>query len=614
MNSTPNFESTSDEVVPVSILKRGWLNLFFNPEGNCRRLCSVNTLWVAPFSLIIDGTMLIDIENGRNQHERVQKDRLTDAIIREALSEWSNGPVPFAYPSRDKDLDEWLNSVDSRLPSAGISIKENRRNHFSLRAGETIYGTGLRYHKLLEKPIDVRSDLGMDVRGIRIWALEILVSPNFNFEKASSDRWTRSVEVVCHLEAIASTPYSRAGASAALYDQLLQALNVLARRPGTTASHTAEIDPSSGEVTGVQETDSKLEDSTASPSAMKKGRMFFHNCLAREINRNCLGESVTLFLDAFESADKVPNSSDGTIQDSVSLERRSFSIIPFVFWEGAVGNSALLETLSPHEKEQVREGLMLNALVGGSRGINSGRIARVQHEVVSISANIRYLVLRDGIAYSFSDVADTYNAAAIAYTFGIRLDQFLLGRATSRVLEQLGVAITDVARNAEGHLEYSDPDERSASLKSLRRNLTLFDEDLVKAKGVYWHTASSGSARSNALLEAYRREHRDVAVLELLTVKRAELTDLVTSSMQYMDEIAAESTSKIFKRLSVLAGSAIVSTQVMDHPSMQELSFWSYLGIWIAITVMLGIIAWVVIDRIQSNALLSSFKTTEQQK
>lgn len=640
--NAPKTGSKSSIAPGQKIQDRGWFNLFFPllGEGNKDKLLelreeasrisrhpeklnswieslsnnSVSDRYVVPFALIIDSTLVFSGESASLG--------LSDR--------WFQGPLPFEYFARDEEVKAWLTKTINDWPLGGRSDACNRQNHFSRRASEKLYGDKYRHHVVLERPISVARDLDMNVSdGISIWAFELLLSPKFNFEKTNEivDR-ACSAELVCHFEATLKNDdeVDIREALSILHKDVRQALRVLSRKQGKFSDASFRINP----VTGFSANTSCEPEvrKIGSSRSQKEGRTLFHSALIGQLKLEGLFDEAVLLPDAFETPEFAvqakkhlshcpPECSSDVSLVAGSMERRSFSITIFPVVEneidGGLGDrhgrlsGAFAAGASEQQWKALKRGLMLNGLISGDPTVTEERIERAKKEPRAISEHIHYLSLRDGISYVVDSIANPYNTAVLAYTFGVRLDQFLIGRMTSRLFEQLGIAAGQKFDWIRGYEVQGKPSKKRSDIQRSLDVVRLLDEDIAKVKGIYWQASSTASARSNRLLKGYRENHEDQEALDLLEEKREDLQRVVRANSEAVDRAINNSTSGFYRFLAGLTFAVIVSTQVVEYSGFSNWSFWGYFSLWLGLTVVFGVIAAGVLSLIDRWALAAHF-------
>ena len=407
---------------------------------------------------------------------------------------------------------------------------------------------------------------------------------------------------------------------------------MLSRNPGKRDEQSFRINPCPSHSLDAKEFVGG-ETSRANDDFPKRGRVHFHDALKKKLGcgedglaliKNCL------LMDAYEppSADKLEEGPEkrGAIVDSssgaevlIGLDRRSYSLTVFPYVDGLVAEgveptaSSSLGRAMAHcpDSDAVRKllgGLMLNELITASTRVTDSRIRRAQNAPKQISGHIRYLCLRDGVSFVVDSTSDPYNTSVLAYTFGIRLDQFLLGRMTSRLLEQLGIVAGNKFDNVRGYTSGLKSLHKKDGIQENIESVRHLDEDIVKVKGIYWHASSTGSVRSNELLQAYRDQQGDGEALQLLEEKGEDLGRIVAANAASVDRAISRYTGSFYRFLAGLAFAVVLATQIVSHPAIEKWKFWPYLGLWILLTVGFGLISSEVLDLIERRAIRRYFE------
>jgi len=179
---------------------------------------------------------------------------------------------------------------------------------------------------------------------------------------------------------------------------------------------------------------------------------------------------------------------------------------------------------------------------------------------------------------------------------------------TSRLLEQLGIVAGNKFDNVRGY---------TSGLKSLRKkdgiqenidSVRHLDEDIVKVKGIYWHASSTGSVRSNELLQVYRDQQKDSDALELLEEKSEDLRRIVSANAESVDRAISRYTGSFYRFLAGLAFAVVLATQVVSHPTIEKWGFWPYLGLWGLLTVGFGLVSSGALNLIERRAISKYFE------
>lgn len=527
----------------VNVLKRGWANFFYprmaldgaRPHGTDE--------YVVPFAMIFDGTLT----GGGDLDSEA----------------WVPGPLPFFYPSLSHEIKKW-NPGDDVYLTAGESNATARSNHFSPRVSRLVYakeddkGQTLRRHHLLEEPWSLDGDFA--VRGVRIWALEVLQATGLQSSIVEG-----SCCVVVHLEAIADPQEMRHRGEVdedalgiLLYEVLrkrvMTAVSVLGRDRGRQKKLDVQVNALTGEScreneatgqgpsaerepTGSVGTVPDLVDQLVEPTGGGKGRFEFVDYLEKKIAaifHPTASARPTILLRVRSDVDV--KFGESVRADDKALVRRCYSVVPFVAPPlELLESSALAEEdkkvflerwesgSDTLERDVSSTNRVLNSLITGNDSYSTRSKTRADTSAVEGSQSWRYLVLRDGSATVMTATDDGYNLPCLVYTLGVRLDQFLVGRLSSRLLEAFGIAMSHIGLKREGDLE-----KRREDTRELADNIARLDQDLVTFGNNYWQVWATSGQKSNEMLTDYRKQMGDEKVLQSLNDKRDDLLRIVT--------------------------------------------------------------------------------------
>lgn len=606
-------ESQVKQPVPrdnrVNVLKRGWANFFYpkmalggsGPHGADE--------YIVPFSMIFDGTI-----TGKGDLDS---------------ETWEPGPLPFFYPNSSGEIDKWNRGDDAYL-TAGESNAVARGNHFSPRVSRLVYdrehdkGKALRCYHLLKEPLSLDGDFA--VRGVRIWALEILRATGLQSSMAEG-----SCCVVVHLEAIADPQeMERRGEDAddvlpilvyeVLRKRVMTAVSVLGRDRGRqeqldvqvnalTGEFRADPPEVKGQVATVElkspvsvSTLPELVEQLVEPAGGAKGRFEFVEYLEKEIaaiSHPKASAQPTILLRV--RSDVGVRFESSVLKDKNALVRRCYSVVPFM---APPLEELDKSTLAEEGKEYFRErwesvadnldrdvsssNRVLNSLVTGNDGYSARSKKRTDESAVEGSESWRYLVMRDGTATVMTSPEDGYNLPCLVYTLGVRLDQFLVGRLSSRLLEAFGIAMSHIGLTRE-----EDLDKRRGATRELADEIARLDQDLVAFGNNYWQVWATSGQKSNEMLTHYREQMDDEKVLQSLNDKRDDLLRIVSLWRSQDDaEMSARNKTTLQSIASVgipgmFASQLISIVEDRMGPSYQFL-------LWLMIVIVGSVILWQI--------------------
>lgn len=519
--------------------RQSWVSSGENENEKNERLKVLSAIrydeYRVPFAFIVDGTIAID----RWQALGLKR-----------------GPLPLEFLRNDSDTKQWWFSPNPSPIPATRSSSETREKHFSPRIARNLYNTSRgsavadasdshgRWHRILPEPIALR-DLALDVADVFIWAFELVVADSFAYEPDN----TAACEVILHLEARVSE--SREQTTDIDLVELLKirvahALRNLTRDPGPENDQPEQFDPFEGRMVGGPPASRKLrhhrtEKMYSDSAEGRRGRSLFVFTMEDFLNRQlCGGEQDSegfLFLrvllgESDHEAFERHGAGNSPLPDSCGTIRRIYSVVPWALPR-------------PHATEREEDsgeqvlGALHHTLITGDL---NPKASSVERAISNRMSRERCLIYRDGASVVFEDAADTYNCSGLAYCLGIYLDQFVLCRMSTRLIEQLGMNVSEFPDTIlMGASEQINRRERTSNLSAAVARIEQIDNDLVKFKASYWQTSAASSRTANLMIDAYRKQHPDEKALQVNEEKVRELSRIVNDRLEFsqFEEAAA---------------------------------------------------------------------------